>query len=148
MTREKAEQIVKELWKYKHTDKYTEKEIRESLEMAIKALSAEPCEDTISRAEAIEALDFDISIKADSGFWKYRTVIRDMIDDIYNTQKAQIEALPSVQPVRSSVIEDIKAEIENNVEWHFKNHQEDIAQIYSDVLNIIDKHIADMRGAE
>ena len=47
-----------------------------------------------------------------------------------------------------SVIEDIKAEIGNNVEWHFKNHQEDIAQIYSDALNIIDKHIADMRGAE
>ena len=40
-----------------------------------------------------------------------------------------------------SVIEDIKAEIGNNVEWHFKNHQEDIAQIYSDCLNIIDKHL-------
>ena len=45
-------------------------------------------------------------------------------------------------------IEDIKAEIGNNVEWHFKNHQEDIAQIYSDALNIIDKHIADMGGPE
>ena len=40
-----------------------------------------------------------------------------------------------------SVIEDIKTEIGNNVEWHFKNHQEDIAQIYSDCLNIIDKHL-------
>ena len=61
----------------------------------------------------------------------------------------KIDSMPSVQPKPNmSVIEDIKAEIENNVEWNFKNHQEDIAQIYSDVLNIIDKHIADMRGAE
>ena len=145
MTREKAEQIVKELWKYKHTDKYTEKEIRESLEMAIKALSAEPCEDTISRAEAIEALDFDISIKADSGFWKYRTVIRDMIDDIYNTQKAQIEALPSVQPKpksKTDVLDKIRAEIKE--ESRFCPLTEGLER----AIEIIDKYKAESEVSE
>lgn len=45
------------------------------------------------------------------------------------------------QTISMSAIEDIKAEIGNNVEWHFKNHQEDIAQIYSDCLNIIDRYL-------
>ena len=53
--------------------------------------------------------------------------------------KKRVDELPSVQPM--SVIEDIKTEIGNNVEWHFKNHQEDIAQIYSDCLNIIDRYL-------
>lgn len=34
--------ILQELWKYKETDKYTEAEIRQALEMAIKALKQEP----------------------------------------------------------------------------------------------------------
>lgn len=38
MTREEAEQIIKELWRYEHTDKYTDEEIREALDMGLNAL--------------------------------------------------------------------------------------------------------------
>lgn len=76
------------------------REIKEALNMAIEALSAEPCEDCISRAEAIKALEYNLSVEADGGLDKYRTVIKDLLNAIYNTQKAQIEALPSVQPIR------------------------------------------------
>ena len=58
----------------------------------------EPCEDCISRAEAIKALEYDLSIEADGGLDKYRTVIKDLLNAIYNTQKKAIEDLPSVQP--------------------------------------------------
>lgn len=64
------------------------------------------------------------------------------------TLESVVDKIPTEEAIPLSVIENIKAEIGNNVEWHFKNHQEDIAQIYSDALNIIDKHIADMRGTE
>ena len=56
--------------------------------------------DCISRAEAIKALEYDLSIEADGGLDVYRTVIKDLLNAIYNTQKAQIEALPSIQPMR------------------------------------------------
>ena len=39
---EETIKILQELWKYKETDKYTEAEIRQALEMAIKALKQEP----------------------------------------------------------------------------------------------------------
>ena len=57
----------------------------------------EPC-DCISRAEAIKALEYDLSIEADGGLDKYRTVIKDLLNAIYNTQKKAIEDLPSIQP--------------------------------------------------
>ena len=55
-------------------------------------------EDCISRTEAIKALEYDLSIEADGGLDKYRTVIKDLLNAIYNTQKKAIEDLPSVQP--------------------------------------------------
>lgn len=58
----------------------------------------EPCDDAISRAGAIKALEYDIFIEADDGLDNYRTVIEDLVNAIDNTQKAQIEALPSVTP--------------------------------------------------
>lgn len=53
MTRKEAIEIMQELWRYKEPDIYTETEIRQALDIAIKALEQEPCEDAISRAEAI-----------------------------------------------------------------------------------------------
>lgn len=41
MKREEAIVIIQELWRYKETDKYTESEIRQALQMAIKALEQE-----------------------------------------------------------------------------------------------------------
>jgi len=77
-------------------DLYT-KDKYEALGMAISALSNTD-EDCISRAEAIKALEYDLSIEADGGLDKYRTVIKDLLNAIYNTQKKAIEDLPSVQP--------------------------------------------------
>lgn len=61
-------------------------------------LEQDPCEDCISRAEAIKALEYELSIEADGGLDKYRTVIKDLLNAIYNTQKKVIEDLPSIQP--------------------------------------------------
>ena len=57
----------------------------------------EAFEDCISRAEAIKALEYELSIEADGGLDKYRTVIKDLVNAIYNTQKKAIEDLPSIQ---------------------------------------------------
>ena len=57
----------------------------------------DPCEDCISRTEAIKALEYDLSIEADGGLDKYRTVIKDLLNAIYDTQKKAIEDLPSIQ---------------------------------------------------
>ncbi len=54
MTKEEAIEILEERWRYSKTYKYTDAKIREAFEMAIKALSAEPCEDCISREAYIE----------------------------------------------------------------------------------------------
>ena len=40
MTNEKAIEILKELWRYEKTDKYSEQEIREAIKIVIKAVEA------------------------------------------------------------------------------------------------------------
>lgn len=40
MTRETAIEVIKDLWRYEHSE-FSEKDIREALDMAIEALSAE-----------------------------------------------------------------------------------------------------------
>ena len=54
--------------------------------------------DCISRAEAIEALGYDISIESDEGLDAYKTVIKEMLCKIYDVQKENIEKLPSIKP--------------------------------------------------
>lgn len=71
-------------------------------EQTFKELAKEPCDDYISRADAIKALEYSLSIEADGGLDKYRTVIKDLLDAIYNTQKKAIEDLPSIQPKTES----------------------------------------------
>lgn len=68
-----------------------------ALDKAIKALEQEPS-DCISRADAIKALEYSLSIEADGGLDKYKTVIKDLLDAIYDMQKKAIEDLPSIQP--------------------------------------------------
>jgi len=38
MTRSKAIEILLEVWRYKHSDKYTDKEVREAVDLAIDSL--------------------------------------------------------------------------------------------------------------
>lgn len=49
MTKEIAIEILEERWRYSRTYKYTDAEIREAFELAIKALEQQPCEDAITK---------------------------------------------------------------------------------------------------
>jgi hypothetical protein len=57
MTREEAIEIIQELWRYEKTDKYTDTEIRQSLEMAIKALEQESKTEQFAKWVAKEIFD-------------------------------------------------------------------------------------------
>ena len=114
MTRER-EEAIKLLTQYIDYDAETPDyyEMEKACKVALKALKQEPCEDCISRAEAIKALEYDLSIEADGGLDKYRTVIKDLLNAIYNTQKKAIEDLPSIQPKpKTDVLDKIRTEIE------------------------------------
>lgn len=56
MTRGKCKEVLQALWRYKDCG-YSENEIRESLDMAIKALEQEPCEDAVNRSQALKELE-------------------------------------------------------------------------------------------
>ena len=92
MKTELAIEVLKELWRYEHTDKYTEVETREALDMAITALSADG--DLISR-QAVLDLAKDLTFE---GGCKHRCV--DVI---------KIYELPSVEKTASEKLDDIIA---------------------------------------
>ena len=106
----------------------------EALQMAIEALSAEPCEDCISIEAVLEAVS--------KGCLELRGV--------YGRIETLINNLHSVTPAQS-VIEDIKAEREKSSFEYYMEYGEYIGEdcrkekiVYLDrVLEIIDKH---MRG--
>ena len=83
---------------------------RQSIVVVSKWLEQEPC-DCISRQGAIDALGYNISITSDEGLDEYRPVLKEMIEKIYDTQVAQIKALPSIQP-KTEVLDKIRADIE------------------------------------
>ena len=123
MTREEAisnaRDVLEEATRTENAVCYVTLDDKEWIEMAIEALSAEPCEDCISRAEAIKALEYNLSVEADGGLDKYRTVIKDLLNAIYNTQKKAIEDLPSIQPKpKTDVLDKIRAEIHATAELH------------------------------
>lgn len=62
----------------------------EALDMAIKALEQQPCEDTISRQAAIEALDGEIEITGRTNAEAVKGYVR--------LVKDRLERLPSAQP--------------------------------------------------
>ena len=122
----------------------TDKECFKALEMAIEALSAEPCEDCISRAEAINAIEEYGSVWME---YTEEMSIHQIAERALKASKQSmykiLHDLPSVQPkdiynkgwqdgaeatayhvelcekenptIPMSVIEDIKAEIANTV---------------------------------
>ena len=89
MKREECIKVLQALWRYKDCG-YSENEIRESLDMAIKALEQEPCEDAVSRRAVLNTLD-----KMDSVLDEDRTVetYKELLIACYND-------LPSVTPER------------------------------------------------
>ena len=105
---------------------------------AIKTAEQEPCEDVISRAEAIKALGYDISIESDRGLDEYKSVIKEMLCKIYDVQKANIEKLPPVTPKqKTDVLDKIRAEIKE--ESRFCPLTEGLER----ALEIIDKYTAE-----
>lgn len=99
----------------------------------------EPCEDCISRADAIKALEYSLSIEADGGLDKYRTVIKDLLDAIYDMQKKAIEDLPSIQP-KTEVLDKIRTEIMKLQTYKMFEGEDEVYVGRDDVLAIISKY--------
>ena len=103
--------------------------------------------DVISRADAIKALEYELSIEADGGLDKYRTVIKDLLNAIYNTQKKAIEDLPSIQP-KTDVLDKIRAEIEQyEADCRLQGGTDECekcnSNVFGSVYRIIDKYKAE-----
>jgi hypothetical protein len=96
MTREEAIKELK-IIREDYWDEYNDS--MPALDMAIKALEQEPCEDCISRDSAIKAMDYDIkSFEFKSGVSRYMDDIAKLLNTIYEIQVNNIKALPSVIP--------------------------------------------------
>ena len=89
MKREECIKVLQALWRYKDCG-YSENEIRESLDMTIKALEQEPCEDAISRQAVLNTLD-----STDKFLDETRTVesYKTLLEECYKN-------LPPVTPAR------------------------------------------------
>ena len=103
MTREEA---IKELSREYFGDS---KKITEAKRIAVKALSAEPCEDCISRAEAIKAIrNYNVTIEVSRAIGKSQ--LADIVDTINKVQEKMISELPSIQPKpKTDVLDKIRA---------------------------------------
>lgn len=133
MNKDEAIKYLSEFILFKKISNITEKEAVECFELAVEALQQQPSEDCISRTEAIKALEYELSIEADGGLDKYRTVIKDLVNAIYNTQKKAIEDLPSIQPqpkerTETHACDYISREALDNAisdltYWHFENNR-------------------------
>ena len=142
MTREEAVTTLKDISERVHKQKEIEKstlygildsynEPIKALDMAIKALEQEPCEDCISRKEALDLVE-DMTDQFGEG---HRVITEGVIS-----------MLPPVTPKpKTDVLDKIRAEIELNrnewikgkdAEWH----------TYDRCLFIIDKYKAESEG--
>jgi DNA-directed RNA polymerase subunit RPC12/RpoP len=104
MTREEAIKYLKELpflSLKSNSDWAVEQDINNqvAVHMAILALEQQPCEDAISRDDALKALDYDIkSFEFKSGVSRHMNEIANLLNTIYEIQSDNIKALPPVQP--------------------------------------------------
>jgi hypothetical protein len=97
MTNDRAKEVLK-AWNLNHSDEFTVHEFDEAFRMAIKALEQQPCDDAISRDDALKALDYDIkSFEFKSGVGRHMNEIANLLNTIYEIQSDNIKALPSVQ---------------------------------------------------
>lgn len=100
MTREEAKKTLQDMWGclFNEMTNHTFEDLKEhgmldnyatAFDMAISALSAEPCEDCISRQAVIE------HAKA-----SYR--VAETFEELANLYEDNVKSLPSVQPKRAS----------------------------------------------
>lgn len=116
---------------------FTRDDYEEFLEMPIKALEQEPCEDCISRAELINK-----TIKRNS-IWIKITDSRGM-----NLQEI-IDELPSIQPKpKTDVLDKIRIEIEQTSKDYEKFGDYRYVDGLWMALGIIDKHKAESEDKE
>ena len=114
MDNAKVAEILRELWRYKDTDKYTEEEIREALEKAASAFSG---------GEYIKKEDMKQLL---------RTI------DFYSDLLFEIDDLDTYFIPDSADIEKIRAEIEEDI----RNYRcDEFVDGMRNALEIIDKHI-------
>lgn len=85
MTREEAMDIFEHNWTRLVNADYTEEELNKAIEMAIKALEQEPCEDCVSREDVLKGRTYTSTEEGWEGY---------TIDEDY------VKSLPSVQPKR------------------------------------------------
>lgn len=121
--------------------------LMESLEQESTAKENLVVEDCISRAEAIDALGYDISIESDEGLDAYKTVIKEMLCKIYDVQKENIEKLSSIQP-KTDVLGKIRAEIEQyEADCRLQGGTDECekcnSNVFGSVYRIIDKYTAE-----
>ena len=89
MTREEAINIMKVIV-HMLEEKYDTDRVEDAVDMAIEALSAEPCEDCISREAVLDAINKYIE----------KSQSRGTIDDFISFEELVVKDLPSVQPIR------------------------------------------------
>lgn len=96
-------------------DAYT-KDKYEALGMAIKALEQEPCEDCISRAELLKAVDTwdKFGCDADTKLVPIKDCYVPYIH--YDDVVKAIKGMPSIQP-KTDVLDKIRAEINRQEKW-------------------------------
>ena len=134
MTREEARQRIKILsagLRDEDSVEYAVFDDKEALEMAISALSAEPCDDCISRQAVLNAIQ-KLNIPEDM-----------CVFEIISHIEVAIATLPSVEnKYFDSVIEDIKAELTKDYVDDNPDNFRYTTVMLKDVLAIIDKHIS------
>lgn len=99
MTNDKAKSVINELKLYvEDLPGYSADEVAEALEMSIKALEIEPCDDCISRADILDAIEtwdkFGVNAEQKLIRWKDHYVPYVHLDDVRNA----IANMPSVTP--------------------------------------------------
>lgn len=107
---------------------------QEAHNIAIEALGQDSCEDCISRKTMLNSI-FEIDNGCNMDI--YTNEVREIVND-----------LPPVHPVSKSIIEDIKADINNLHEKYWNNNKIDIDKadiVIDDVIKIIDSNIANMK---
>lgn len=125
----------------------------EALEMAIKSLEQEPCEDAISRQSVLEIFGYVMS------YWKEHAIdvepheIEDAIIEQYEFTAKELIELPSVTPKpKTDVLGKIRAEIENKIvkrpRLDFKDMERDRNDAFLEVLDIIDKYKVESEDKE
>ena len=122
-------------------------EQKEALDMAIEALERQPCEDTIGRQAAIEAIDRYYKDK------RYITRSRTILSAICRDMKSTMDSLPSAQPEPRYTEEELRvfahgislSLLSKRSAQHWQ-YDEDTATEIEFLERLYDKVSADMKG--